>query len=72
MTEPYTELLRMADVLERIPLSRSTLWRRRKAGEFPHPVRLGGEGSRVKAWRLSDIQAWERDPEGWQDERDAA
>ena len=70
---PYTELLRTGDVLSLIPLSRTTLWRRRKAGEFPEPVRLGGPGSRVTAWRLSDIEAWVRDPEGWhQNDRDVA
>lgn len=57
---PEVELLRMADVLQRVPFSRTTLWRRVRAGEFPSPVRLGGPNSRIIAWRAADVAAWER------------
>ena len=30
-----------------IGLSRTSLWRRVRAGDFPAPVRLGGQGSRA-------------------------
>lgn len=40
-----------------IPFSGPTLWRRVKDGSFPQPVRLSPG---VTAWRLSDIQAWQR------------
>ena len=57
---PEIELLRMADVLQRVPFSRTTLWRRVRAGEFPSPVRLGGPNSRIIAWRATDVTAWQR------------
>lgn len=57
-TGPRGELVRMRQVLELVPFSRTTLWRRVRAGEFPAPVRLGGPKSRVKAWWSSDIQTW--------------
>jgi len=45
-------------VLELIGLSRTSLWRRVRAGEFPAPVRLGGAGSRAVAWRREDVERW--------------
>ncbi|MCQ3804564.1 MAG: AlpA family phage regulatory protein [Acidimicrobiia bacterium] len=39
-------------------LSRTTLWRLRQAGEFPAPVRLGGDASRAVGWLRGDIEAW--------------
>ena len=38
-----------------VPVSKSTLWARVKAGEFPRPVKLS---ARVTAWRVEDIAAW--------------
>jgi prophage regulatory protein len=38
-----------------IPLDRSTIYRMRKAGTFPEPVRLG---KRVNAWRESQLVEW--------------
>lgn len=40
-----------------IPFSAPTLWRRVKDGSFPQPVRLSPG---VTAWRLTDIQKWQR------------
>ena len=57
-TTHRVELLRMRQVLEQVPFSRTTLWRRVRAGDFPRPVRLGGPQSRVIAWRSCDIEAW--------------
>ena len=34
-------MLRFPDVIERTGLSRTTIWRRVKAGTFPAPVELG-------------------------------
>jgi prophage regulatory protein len=40
-----------------IPFSAATLWRRVSDGSFPQPVQLS---KRVTAWRMSDIQKWQR------------
>lgn len=47
-------LLRLPQVLARIPVSRATWYAGVKAGRFPAPVSLG---PRAVAWRLSDIAA---------------
>ena len=54
------QILRMPEVLHRTGLSRTTLWRRVKASEFPQPVRLGGPSSRAVGWRAEDVQQWVR------------
>ncbi|WP_137702885.1 helix-turn-helix transcriptional regulator [Marimonas lutisalis] len=48
-------LLRRPAVEARTGLSRSTLYDWMKRGEFPQPVKLG---TRLVAWRESDIDAW--------------
>jgi prophage regulatory protein len=48
----FTKLLRLPQVLERYPVSRSTWWAGVRAGTFPSPVRLG---IRCTAWRSEDI-----------------
>ena len=53
-----TELLRTVDVLQLVPFSRTTLWRRVRDGEFPPPVRLGGPNSRIVAYRATDVAEW--------------
>ncbi|MFV8595082.1 helix-turn-helix transcriptional regulator [Ralstonia pseudosolanacearum] len=40
-----------------VPFARATLWRKVKDGSFPAPVKLSAG---VTAWRVSDIQAWQR------------
>ena len=39
-------------------LSRSSIGRRIKAGQFPEGFLLGGEGSRCKGWFRHDVEAW--------------
>ena len=51
-------ILRVPAVLELIGLSRTSLWRRVRAGDFPAPVRLGGRGSRAVGWRRADVERW--------------
>jgi prophage regulatory protein len=52
-TQPQAErLLRLPDVLSRIPVSASTWWAWVKEGKAPTGVKLG---QRVTAWRESDI-----------------
>ena len=46
--------LRLPQVLERIPVSKSTWWGGVKTGRFPKPVKLS---ARTTAWRESDIDA---------------
>ncbi len=48
-------LLRLPEVCARTGLTRSPLYRRVAAGEFPSPVSLG---ARAVAWRDDEVQAW--------------
>ena len=45
--------LRLAKVLEIIPVGKSTWWAGVKSGRFPKSVKLG---KRTTAWRVEDIQ----------------
>lgn len=47
-------MLRIDRVLELIPVSRVTLYRMIKAGQFPRPVKLGGSS----AWSNQEIRKW--------------
>lgn len=47
-------LLRLPQVLELIPVSKSTWWEGVKAGRFPKPLHLG---DRCTVWRVTDIAA---------------
>ena len=49
-------------VISATNLSRTTLQRKRRAGEFPEPEEIS-EG-RV-GYRIRDIEAWLADPRGW-------
>ena len=51
-------ILRLPEVLDRTGLKRSTLFRRRRVGEFPQPLKLGGPRSRAVGWFENDIDAW--------------
>ncbi len=48
-------LLRKSEVLRICALSRSGLYAKIKAGEFPRPVQLG---PRSVAWREKEIRGW--------------
>jgi prophage regulatory protein len=52
------EILRMPDVLRMTGLSRTTLWRRVRAGQFPRPIRLGGPQSRAVGWLKEEVEEW--------------
>ncbi|MBJ7444358.1 MAG: AlpA family transcriptional regulator [Sphingobium sp.] len=47
--------LRLPEVLSAIGVSRPTLYRRIKAGEFPEAYSLGGN---CVAWRRSEVENW--------------
>lgn len=48
-------LLRLPSVQAQSALSKSEIYRRIKAGNFPKPVKLG---ARAVAWRYIDVEAW--------------
>jgi predicted DNA-binding transcriptional regulator AlpA len=52
--QKYHKLLRITNVLELIPVSKSTWWAWCAAGKAPAPIRLG----RTTCWRYSDILAF--------------
>jgi prophage regulatory protein len=45
----------LEQVLELVPVSRSTLYRMRENGEFPKGIKLG---MRSVAWSKKEVQAW--------------
>jgi prophage regulatory protein len=55
-----TGFLRLPEVLQLIPVSKSTWWAGVKTGRFPKPVKLG---ERITAWRAEDIQAYIASPQ---------
>lgn len=52
---PQTGFVRQRLLLRFVPFSKSTLWRRVKAGDFPAPVRLSAG---VTAWRAEEVHRW--------------
>ena len=50
-------LLRLPDVLERIKVSKATIYRWGQTGQFPRPYRLTPTGSTV-AWSAAEVDAW--------------
>ena len=55
MNAKVDRLLRLPEVLQLTGLSRSTLYRKVKEGDFPCPVKLG---KRAVGWRESEVIAW--------------
>ena len=53
-------ILRFREVCWMIGLSRTTLWRKVRDGEFPAPVRLGANSI---GWRRSAVEGWLSDRE---------
>lgn len=51
-----TPFLRDIEVAERYDISRSTIWRRVKADQFPKPIKFGPASTR---WWIVDLKAWE-------------
>lgn len=58
MREPE-RILRMRTVLQRTGLSRSTIYRKMKAGTFPQQLALTDHG---RGWHESAINRWVADP----------
>jgi prophage regulatory protein len=55
MPEKPQRFLRLAEVRQRVPYSRSTIYQLIAQGRFPKPVSLG---ARAVAWLESEIDAW--------------
>lgn len=53
--KPKKRFIRLAKVMDKTGLSRSTIYARIAVGEFPKPVSLGG---RAVAWVEQEIDAW--------------
>jgi len=48
-------LIRIRDVAYLVGMSKATIYRKLKSGEFPQPVSTGGSSVR---WKESDIMMW--------------
>ena len=48
-------LLRLPEVLERVPFRKTTLYRLMREGSFPKNIQLG---SNMVAWVASEIEEW--------------
>ena len=53
-TIPSTGFLRLRQVLQIIPISKSVWWEGCKTGRFPKPIKLS---ERTTAWKAEDIAA---------------
>lgn len=53
MQDKEERFLRITQVLEIIPVSRSTWWNGCKSGKYPKPIKLG---ARTTVWKASEIQ----------------
>ena len=49
---PLTGFMRLPQILQLIPVSKSAWWQGCREGRFPKPVKLG---PRTTAWRVEDI-----------------
>lgn len=54
-TQPPQFLLRLPQVLERIPVSRATYWRWCAEGKAPKPIKIG---PRTTVWKSDEISAF--------------
>lgn len=48
-------ILRVKEVADKLSISKSTIWRLRREGCFPKPVKLG---PRAVGWFESDVTDW--------------
>lgn len=55
MSEKHQRLLRLSEVRNRVPYSRSTIYQLIAEGKFPKPISIG---ERAVAWLESEIDAW--------------
>lgn len=61
---PDDSFIRLKQVLELIPVSRSTFYAGQKRGLYPKPISIG---PRARGYRVGAIKAWLRNPELWRE-----
>ena len=49
------KIVRFAEVLKRTSLSRTTIWRKTRSGDFPAPIQLGPNSV---GWLEHEVDAW--------------
>lgn len=49
------KIIRIEEVIDRVQLSRSTIWRMESAGHFPERIR---HGRKAMGWSLDEIEEW--------------
>ena len=54
-TIPTVGFLRLPQILQLVPISKSAWWEGCKTGRFPKPIKLG---PRTTAWKAEDIAEW--------------
>ncbi|CAK7038018.1 MAG: hypothetical protein DELT_00653 [Desulfovibrio sp.] len=52
---PSTGFLRLPQIMELVPISKSSWWQGCKAGRYPKPIKLG---PRTTVWRAEEIKAF--------------
>jgi predicted DNA-binding transcriptional regulator AlpA len=63
ISAPSAALCDTSYIMQLCAFSKSTLYNKLKAGEFPQPAtRLG---PRYTRWRMADVHAWAADPQTW-------
>jgi predicted DNA-binding transcriptional regulator AlpA len=62
---PDDALIRLDEVLKRIPVSKFSYYQGQKLGLFPAAIRIG---PRASAYRYSEVRKWLENPEAWQRE----
>ena len=54
-TDVKVRIYRVKGLVELLSISRTTIWRMVKRGDFPQPICLG---KRAKGWRREEIEEW--------------
>jgi prophage regulatory protein len=56
-----TAYIRINQLIQTLPISKASIWRKVKQGTFPAPVKLSVG---ITAWRKTDIETWLNQCEG--------
>lgn len=63
MDQNRSRLVRLPEVKDRTGLSRTSIYRKMEAGEFPLAVKLS---TNAVAWRETELERWIAAPTQWQ------
>ncbi|WP_294312808.1 AlpA family transcriptional regulator [uncultured Sphingomonas sp.] len=63
MDQTRSRLVRLPEVKDRTGLSRTSIYRKMDAGEFPLAVKLSAN---AVAWRETELERWIAAPTEWQ------